>query len=113
VGVVSGVPEGGAADGGVLDGAPLGGADVVGAEAGHHLGFELCERPLVAGALVQDRAPRQPGLRAFEHEELEQHAGIPLRHTPHVVVVLGHGLAAERPGAPDAAVLEPLGHSGL
>src|SRR6185503_9643838 len=41
----------------------------------------------VVRALFQDRRPAQPGLRAFQRDELEQHAVVVHRHAPFLVVV--------------------------
>ena len=51
--------------------------------------IEPGEGGAVALALVEDRRPRQPGLGAFEDEELEQHARVALRDAPLVVVIGG------------------------
>ena len=61
------------------------------------------ERGAVAVALVQDRRPRQPSLRALEHQELEEHAVVVHRHAPLGVVVRTVGIAAFGPGAADGS----------
>src|SRR5258706_3869916 len=61
--------------------------------------IESRERLPVVLALLQDRFPREPGLRAFEDQELEQDAIVVHRHAPFLVVVGD----AERRARPSAA----------
>src|SRR5262249_7550342 len=55
-------------------------------------------------ALAQDRDPGQPGLKAVEHQFLEQRAIIVLRHAPFLVVIGDVQRILLRPGAADEAV---------
>ena len=59
----------------------------LGVEPRDPLGVEAGEGATVALALVQDRRPRQPGLRALEHEQLEQVASVARGDAPLLVVV--------------------------
>ena len=52
--------------------------------------IEVRERAAIAVALVEDRRPRQSGLRTFEREELEVLLIVVDRHAPLVVVVAPH-----------------------
>ena len=56
-------------------------------EARHRLGVEAGEGGAVTLSLVQDRRPRKPCLRAFEHEHLEEMPLVPRRDAPFLVVV--------------------------
>ena len=74
--------------------------DVALAEARDAFGIEAGERLAIAFALVENRRPRQAGLRALENQELELRAVVPRRHAPLLVVVVDVKLVAvEGPGA--------------
>jgi hypothetical protein len=64
------------------------------------LRIEVVEGAPVVGPLVEDGRPRQPGLRAFEHEHLEQMRVVVRRLPPFVVVVRAHQVGALGPRAP-------------
>jgi hypothetical protein len=70
-------------------------------EPRHPLNVEARERAAVALALVQDRRPREPGLSALEHEQLEQVPLVVGRNAP-LLVVVDHiqGVVLGDPGAP-------------
>lgn len=61
--------------------------DIAATEAGDLLDVEVGERHAEGRPLVEDRAPAQPGLEAFEAELLEQSLVVRGRLTPLVVVV--------------------------
>ena len=69
-------------------------------ERGDRVGIEARERAAVALALVEDGAPAQSRLRAFEREQLEQRGVVVRRHAPLVVVVGDHERLGARPLAP-------------
>jgi hypothetical protein len=56
-------------------------------KAGDDPGIEPRERRPIPLALAQDRGPRQPRLRAFENEHLEEVAFVARRHAPLLVVI--------------------------
>src|ERR1700740_3263649 len=62
------------------------------------LSIKAVKRAPVIRALREDGVPRQPGLRAFQDEELEELAVVPDRHAP-LLVVVGDGERMARPGA--------------
>src|SRR2546426_2087104 len=84
--------------------------DLLAIVAGHALRVEPVERLEEAGALVQDDAPREPGLEAIEHELREQVPVAPQGHAPLLVVIGEHqrvvatGPAALDHGAATASV---------
>ena len=57
------------------------------AEPGDDRCVEIGEAPSVAGALGKDRAPREAGLGALEHEELEERSVVVIRLPPLGVLV--------------------------
>ena len=61
--------------------------DVAFAEAGDRLDVPAGERGAVALALVQDRRPGEPGLRALEVQQLEELSLVPFGNAPFLVVV--------------------------
>ena len=62
-------------------------SSALGVEPRDPLRVEAGEGAPVALALVQDRRPRQPGLRALEHEHLEEVARVARGDAPLLVVV--------------------------
>jgi hypothetical protein len=92
-----GVADGRRNLGPVADDARVGEAPrhVVVVEGGNSGRVEVGEGPPVAGSLVEDRRPRQPGLRTFEDQELEQHLRVALGDPP-LEVVVGEVLGAAR-----------------
>ena len=74
--------------------------DVAFGERGDGGGIEPGEGGAVSLALVEDRAPAQARLRAFEGEELEVLGVVVRRHPPLVVVIGDHERFGPRPLAP-------------
>src|SRR3546814_1646429 len=70
--------------------------------------IEIGERLAITVALVEDCQPRQPSLRAFEDQELEQHAVVVLRFSPFFVVIADICRCGQAPGAPGFE-----GHDGV
>ena len=70
-------------------------------------GLEAGEAGAVALALVEDRPPRQPGLRALEAELLEQADAVVLGDTPLDVVVVDHERVVARPRAAARSLARP------
>jgi hypothetical protein len=70
------------------------------AESGHNLDVEVGERLAIGLATMQNGRPAQPGLGAFEREQLKQLAVVVLRHAPLVVVVGLHERVAHGPLTP-------------
>ena len=68
--------------------------DVALAEARDALGIEAGECRAIALALVEDGRPGQPGLRAFQDQELELGAVVPGGHAPLLVVIVDVELVA-------------------
>src|SRR5260370_18569350 len=71
--------------------------------------MEAGEGAAVGVALVEDRRPGRPRLRALEHEQLEEPAFVVHGHTPLAVVVAEHRRRASRPRA--AAARQPRAHA--
>src|SRR5438045_6067638 len=70
--------------------------------------IELAERASIPFPLLDHDRPAEPGLRRFEHEELEVLAIVMDRHTPFAIVILQHQrTVAADPGTP---VGPHLGH---
>src|SRR5438270_671483 len=69
------------------------------AEAARAVIVDHADRLPIGAALAKDRLPGEPGLRALEQQELEEHAVVVHRHAPLGVVVRD----AERRGRPGAA----------
>src|SRR5207237_2356555 len=61
---------------------------------------ESAKRPAVILALVENRAPAEPGLGAFKDEQLEERKVVVARDAPLLVVVAHHQL--RWPGCPRA-----------
>src|SRR5438067_472201 len=71
--------------------------------------IEAGEGAAVGVALVEDRRPGQPRLRALEHEELEEPTLVVHGHAPLAVVVAEHRRRAAGPRA--AAARQPRAHA--
>src|SRR5689334_8516885 len=65
-------------------------AELRGVEARDFAWIEARERAPIRVALVEDRAPTETCLRAFEDEELEERAVVMDGPAPFLVVVLDH-----------------------
>ena len=74
--------------------------------------IESIERGAIVLAFPQNRIPAQTGLRAFEHQELEQHAIIMLRNTPLAIVILD-GQLIPRPSTPHGVSCRWSFHHGI
>ncbi len=79
----------------------------------HSLRIETVECLPVVLALVQDRAPRQTRLRAFETQQLEQSLVVVQRTAPFLVVIRDHQRIAFAPCASRASVRVLFGDARL
>src|SRR5579864_768006 len=78
----------------------------------HPLGIESLEGPAIVFALVENRAPTQTGLRAFENQKLEERPVVVRRRAPFFIVIADHEFAG-RPTAANRRLLARLGHYHL
>src|SRR5579864_809612 len=84
-------------------------ADSAPVVARHPLGIESLEGPAIVIALVENRAPTQTGLRAFENQKLEERPVVVRRHAPFFIVITDHEVAG-RPTAANRRLLAGLEH---
>ena len=70
------------------------------AHAGDALDVEPVIRTPIFVAARQDGPPGEPGLSAFQRQQLEQRAVVVMRHAPFAVVIVAHrGIGTFGPGA--------------
>ena len=72
--------------------------DVRSRKAGDCLRVEARERAAISLPLAQDRHPREPRLRSFERQVLEQMTIVVRRYAPLLVVIGDHQVVVSRPG---------------
>ena len=73
--------------------------DVPAGEPGDGIGIEAFERLSKCCTLAKDDRPRQPGLKAFEHEHFPQRARVALRNAPLLIVIRLHERVLSSPTA--------------